>query len=109
MRTDLMFDTIEKILPDICALFDDPELETIKADIRSKKAVHTKDILPRIVPAFIRNHRDETVRIIAAISGKAPEDIVAQEFSKTVKDANGGGFDQILDFFGWCLHLALKM
>ena len=109
MKTELAFDTMERVLPYIVEFSDDPDFDKLRNDLRNKKITKTADIAPRLVDIFIKKHRDATLNIVAGISGKSAAEISVQEFERTLEDAGGELLDQMIGFFGWCLRFLQRM
>lgn len=77
MRTDLAFDVMAKILPDVVEILSDPA---------TKNAFDGDDVtvisgMGALMPALVVNHREAMLRIIGAISGKDADTVAAQDWA----------------------------
>ena len=52
-----------------------------------------------LVPALLNTHFDDTVAVIAALTGKTAQDIESQNILSTLRDVRGSIDKDLIDFF----------
>lgn len=107
MKTEMAFDIMEKILPDVVEIVNDPELEAVRVKLDPKNSANIKALMPEVVPLFIKKHRTAMVNILAAAAGKTAEEINEQPFEKTAVLTTATFIEEIMLFFAFCLRMAM--
>lgn len=107
MKTNIAFDVMEKILPDVAELMNDDDVKLDSEDFR-KDGAKVGDMMTKLMPVFISRHRSAFFNIIAAISGKTAEEVAEQDFAETLKAFTEGFTDDMFVFFVLCLRLARR-
>lgn len=106
MKTELAFDVMSQILPDVAEIVNDPKLSKAKADAQ-RDGKTFKQAMGEMLPLFLQDHREAVMRIFAAVQGKSLEDVKVQPFKETTIAAVAGVMEEVMLFFGFCLHMAM--
>ncbi len=106
MKTELAFDVMSQILPDVAEIVNDPKLSKAKADAQ-RDGKTFKQAMGEMLPLFLVDHREAVMRIFAAVQGKSLEDVKAQPFKETTIAAVAGVMEEVMLFFGFCLRMAM--
>ena len=106
MKTEIAFDMMSKILPDVVEIINDPKLTNAKAAAKAANKTF-KQAMPELLPLFLEDHREAVLRIFAAVQEKSVEDVKAQPFKETTIAAVAGVMEEVMLFFGFCLRMAM--
>lgn len=107
MKTEMAFDIMAKILPDVVEIVNDPEMEAARVKLKQKDGASIKALMPEVLPLFITKHRAAVVNILAAAAGKTAEEINEQPFEQTAVLTTSTFVEEIMFFFAFCLRMAM--
>lgn len=110
MKADVAFETMEKILPHVSAIFnDDDASNAVKMLRKDGKNMLVGDMMKELLPLFIGPHKEDMFAIVAGLKGCTVEEAKALDLKEinTVMRENFVG-DMVL-FFGNCLTMARCM
>lgn len=106
MKTEIAFDVMSKLLPDVVEIINDPKLTSAKE--AAKAAGKTfKQAMPELLPLFLVDHREAVMRIFAAVQDKTLEEVKAQPFRETTINTVASVMEDVMLFFGFCLRMAM--
>lgn len=107
MKTELAFDVMTGILPDVAQILNDPELAAAKAACRAKNQTASQ-AMTALLPFFLEKHRAQVLHIFAALQGKTVEEIGQAPFTEAVIQLVADRMEEVLLFFAWCLRMAMQ-
>lgn len=108
MNTELGFDLMEKLLPDVAAILNDEKVKKIKAEMRSDGSIAIGEGMNAVLPLFLGKYRENLIRMAAAISGKSEKEIMEQPMGETLAVFQAGVTDEMLSFFASCLRMVMS-
>lgn len=110
MQTDMALDAMMRALPDVAAIMNDKDADTIFAKYRGAGWLdqETGDAMMELVPLFVGKYRQNLYNIVAAFQGCTTEEIPEQDVNKTI-NALVQGLKTTTGFFTCCLHMARNM
>ena len=108
MNTELGFDLMEKLLPDVAAILSDEKVKKIKAELRKDGSIAIGEGMQAVLPLFLGKYRENMLRMAAVIGGKTEEEIRAQPLSATLELIHQGMTDEMLAFFASCLRMVMS-
>ena len=108
MKTELAFDVMSQIIPDVAEIINDPKLQAAK-ETAKKQNKSFKQAMPELLPLFLQDHREAMLHIFAAVQGKSVEDVKLQPFSETTIAATASVMEEIMLFFAFCLRMAMHV
>ena len=106
MKTELAFDMMTQILPDVAEIVNDPKLAAAKTQARAQ-GKSFKQAMTELLPLFLQDHRESVMRIFAAVQGKTVEDVKEQPFRQTTIETVAEVMEEVMLFFGFCLRMAM--
>lgn len=114
MNTEKTLDQMMELLPFVTPILEDPALQDLRSDLRpnpdeNKTGFAMSELIARLYPLLIANHRKELYGIIGVITGKSEKDVKQMPFGevkKVLKDENV--FKDFFDFFPFLLQMALR-
>ena len=108
MSTELGFDMMEKLLPDVALILADEDVKSVKESVAKKddKIVVGMSFAP-ILALFLGKHREVMFRIAATISHKTVAEVKKQPLHDTVETVQQGLSDDMMTFFASCLRLVM--
>ena len=111
MSTDQMEDAVVAIAVAAGAIIEDDKMrEDVKAleGLMTGRSLDdvTAMVLLRTCPHIFRRreqggHRDDVHAIIAALTGRTPEEVGGQNIMTTLREARESIDEELLSFFGW--------
>lgn len=106
MQAALSIDLMQQILPDVTEIVRDDEVQTLKEKIvTQKETLKVSDVMPEIMTLMISKHKENILSIMAAITGKAVEEV---SFTPELIAKTSAAIDETLAFFGLCLRMVLN-
>ena len=100
MKTELAFDMMTTILPDVAEIVNDPKLAQAKTQARAQ-GKSFKQAMTELLPLFLQDHRESVLRIFAAVQGKTVEDVKEQPFRQTTIETVAEVMEEVMLFFGY--------
>lgn len=103
MNTDQMADALCMMAEPLEIIGNDPDFGAAFAKLDGMKGSLLEKFAAgygKIVPIMLRKHRNETYTILAAMTGKTPEEIAKQNVLRTMQDVRDSVDQELLDFFG---------
>ena len=108
MSTEVGFDLMERILPDVAEIMSDEDVKRLKEQIRTEDAQGSvKGVFMPTMALFLGKHREAVYRIAAAVSGKTVEETRNQPMGDTIEALQAGFTDDMIRFFGLCLRMVM--
>ena len=106
MKTELAFDVMSRILPDVAEIVNDPKLSQAKSAAQ-RDGKTFKQAMTDMLPLFLQDHREAVLRIFAAVQGKSLDDVKAQPFKETTITTVASAMEDVMLFFGFCMRMAM--
>lgn len=108
MSTELGFDMMEKLLPDVALILSDEDVKNAKNNVAKKddKIIVGSSFAP-ILGLFLGKHREVMFRIAATISQTTVAEVKNQPLHDTVETVQQGLSDDMMAFFASCLRLVM--
>lgn len=107
MKTREAFDVMAAIAPDVGELIRDEEIAEIRKGIAVDHTATLPDVLPALTRLFVEKHRKETVRILAAITGKTVEEMLEAPFEHTVVASLHSSIEDFMVLYGFFLRMIM--
>lgn len=107
MSTELGFEMMDKLLPDVAEIFGDDEVKALKAQVNKDGKVSVGVNFAPVMRLFLGKHRPAMLRMAAVMGGCSVEEINAQPLEKTIELLQSGVNDQMLSFFALCLRMVM--
>ena len=109
MNTELGFDLMEKLLPDVSEILSDESVKKMKLDFRKDGGgISVGAGMGAVLPLFLGKYRENMYRIAAAISEKGTEEIKRQPVGETLAALQNGMTEEMLSFFASCLRMVMS-
>lgn len=108
MKTSIAFEHMTRALPYVAELLNDDAVIAAKVAMKTRtegEAVNGK-LLSDLMPTFLMKKPDAVYGLLGAISGKTPEEIAEQDFSKTIKLLESPMLDDLMRFFIYAVRMA---
>lgn len=105
MNTDVGFKAMAAMLPHMQKILSDPAYASFSEKSKNGKVI---DVAVDMVPMLLVNHREEVYGIICAITGETEKDIQNKPLLETLDIVVNAFSNDVLRFFSFCAHLALK-
>lgn len=110
ISTEKGFDLMAEILPYMAEILNDPDGDEAVKPLREKgKNAESGDVAAKLMPIFLTKHREATMHIAAAYSGKSYEEVCTQPLTATVAALRNGVTSEFIDFFVFCMHTSRAM
>lgn len=106
MKTELAFEVMCNVLPDVAEIINDPELEKAQKNAKALKKTF-KQAMTELLPFFLNKHRGAVLNIFAAVQGKTLEEVKEQPFTETTIVTVTKAMEEIMLFFAFCLRMAM--
>lgn len=108
MSTDLGFDMMEKLLPDVASILADEDVKRVKESFAKKNAkIAVGASFDPVLGLFLGKHRETMFRIAATVSQKTVAEVKKQPLHDTVETVQQGLSDDMMTFFASCLRLVM--
>lgn len=107
MTTEMAFDTMEKLLPHLAAVINDPEIREAVDFTNTDEGRNTPvlEVLPSMLPLFITRHREDMLHIVAAIRGVTLEEARALPVKEMIAAMRSSFLGDMLMFAMLCLRM----
>ncbi|MBQ7868569.1 MAG: hypothetical protein IJ354_10580 [Clostridia bacterium] len=105
MKTDVGFQAMTAMLPHMQKILSDPAYSACSAKNSGGKVI---DLAAEMVPMMLLNHREEVYGIISAVTGESSDEIQQKPLAETLGIVEDAFSNDVLRFFSFCAHLALK-
>lgn len=109
MPTGKGLDAMAAMLPHMETILNSASFVRLKDRVRANAQLTLSDILSDAFAVVAVDNRLSLYGIVAAASGKTPEEVAEQPLEETLavfRDAMGA---QVLDFFTFCARLAVRL
>lgn len=101
MDTETGFEWMQKFVPIIAGIIEDPELANAKKALSSATGA---EVMVMITPILLKKHKADIVELVAAMQGVAVELVKNQPITETVETL-AEGVKLFATFFPASLHL----
>lgn len=109
MNTDAGLDVMARMLPYIEKIIKSEDMRKIRAEVKADPKKTIADVMPEAFSAIAMNNRECLYGIVAAVTGKEISDVAKMPLSETMKVFSGATGAEIIGFFTYFAHLALRM
>ena len=109
MNTDRGLDVMAKMLPHLEKIIKSEEMRKIRAEVKADSAKTIADVMPEAFAAIAMNNRECLYGIVSAVTGKEIQDVAKMPLTETMKVFSGATGAEIIGFFTYFAHLALRM
>lgn len=109
MNTENGLDVMAHMLPYLEKIIKSEEMQKIRKEVKADSGKTIADIMPDAFAAIAINNRECLYGIVAAVTGKKVSDVAKMPLSETMKVFSGATGAEIIGFFTYFAHLALRM
>lgn len=102
-------DMLESMIPHFDTILHDEEFNRLRSRVKDDESLTLADIMPDAFHVFAVRNRPALLGIVAAATGKSPEEVAAQPLNETLAAFQGAMGSRTLDFFTYCARLVARM
>ncbi len=107
--TDDGLDMLAAMIPHVDAILHDEEFNRLRSRVKNDGSLTLADVMQDAFRVFAVRNRTALLGVVAAATGKTPDEVAAQPLEETLAVFQGAMGSRVLDFFTYCARLVARM
>ncbi len=102
-------DMLAAMIPHVDTILHDEEFNRLRSRVKDDGSLTLADVMKDAFDVFAVKNRAALLGIVAAATGKTPDEVAAQPLEETLAVFQGAMASRMLDFFSYCARLVARM
>lgn len=102
-------DMLAAMIPHVDTILHDEEFNRLRSRVKGDESLTLADVMQDAFHVFAVKNRAALLGIVAAATGKTPDEVAAQPLEETLAVFQSTMGSRVLDFFTYCARLAARL